>query len=295
MIKRGVWSVVAMVVVAGMSATALGAEPREEVQAAVKKLAEGGNYSWDTTTTDSDAMTGATDGMTDRDGTTTFSVVQFQRTSPAVQQGGKLVVRMDDGSWKSLAEVAAVAAEARAAMMAARTAAATQEFAAEEVPRYEPILYSSLQNLKLPAVEMKELADRLQEVKKVGAVYTAALSPEVAADLLMNRRPGTGPASAPASAPAGRSASAPASAPAPRFRRPEPTKAQATATFTLKDGAVVKYEMHVSGTFVFGGEERPTDRTNTIEIKDIGTTKVTVPAEAKAKLATVAAIGPARP
>jgi hypothetical protein len=32
------------------------------------------------------------------------------------------------------------------------------------------------------------------------------------------------------------------------------------------------------------GEDRDVDRTTTIEIKDIGTTKVEVPAEAKSKL-----------
>lgn len=278
MVKRHVWSVVVVLVLA--SGTALRADPKEEVQAAVKKLADGANYTWVTTTTDSESLSGATDGMTDKDGTTTYSAVQLQRISPAVEQGGKLVVKMDDGKWKSMAEVALVAAEARSAAAAARAAAATaatQEFVAEEVPRYEPYLYNSLQRLSLPPVEMKEIADRLKEVKKAGAVFTADLPTELVANLLMNRRPGAVPETAPASGPA------------TRFRRPEPKDAKGTATFTLKDGVVVKYEVHISGTFVYSSDERSTDRTNTIEFSDIGTTKVNVPAEAKAKLASMPA------
>jgi hypothetical protein len=42
--------------------------------------------------------------------------------------------------------------------------------------------------------------------------------------------------------------------------------------------------MKVQGKVSFGGNDRKVDRTTTIEIKDIGSTKVQVPEEAKGKL-----------
>jgi hypothetical protein len=54
----------------------------------------------------------------------------------------------------------------------------------------------------------------------------------------------------------------------------------------VKDGALTKYILLVKGTVSFGGEEREMDRTTTTEFKNIGSTKVTVPEEAKKKLGT---------
>jgi len=46
----------------------------------------------------------------------------------------------------------------------------------------------------------------------------------------------------------------------------------------------VKYQYHVQGTVSFNGNDRDVDRTTTIEITDVGTTKIDVPDEAKKKL-----------
>jgi hypothetical protein len=64
-----------------------------------------------------------------------------------------------------------------------------------------------------------------------------------------------------------------------------PKNATGTVKVWLKDGAVAKYQVHVKGT-VPGrdGGEQERDVTTTTEIKDIGSTKVTVPEEAKKKL-----------
>ena len=49
-----------------------------------------------------------------------------------------------------------------------------------------------------------------------------------------------------------------------------------------------KYESHVEGKMTGGRNNRETEvnRTTTVEIKDVGTTKLEVPAEAKKKLKT---------
>ena len=54
--------------------------------------------------------------------------------------------------------------------------------------------------------------------------------------------------------------------------------------FWIKDGVPAKYEFKVKGTVNFNGNEFENDRTTTVEIKEVGTTKVAVPEAAKKKL-----------
>jgi hypothetical protein len=66
---------------------------------------------------------------------------------------------------------------------------------------------------------------------------------------------------------------------------PAPSKAKGSVKFWLKDGALVKFESHLQVTTALGDQgDRDMDITRTTEIQDVGTTKVDVPAEAKAKL-----------
>ncbi len=54
--------------------------------------------------------------------------------------------------------------------------------------------------------------------------------------------------------------------------------------FWVKDGALAKYEFNVQGKMEFNGNPIDIDRTTTVEIKDVDSTKVEVPEEAKGKL-----------
>jgi hypothetical protein len=67
---------------------------------------------------------------------------------------------------------------------------------------------------------------------------------------------------------------------------PEPKEAKGSIKFWLKDGALVKYQSHLQGKVAFGPdqEERDMDITRTIEIQDVGKTKLEIPEEAKKKL-----------
>ncbi|MBM3836739.1 MAG: hypothetical protein FJ398_02045 [Verrucomicrobia bacterium] len=111
-------------------------------------------------------------------------------------------------------------------------------------------------NLKTPAVQAAELAAAAKDLKKDGDAYSSALTEEGAKELLRFRRGGDATTS----------------------------NAKGSVKFWLKDGALVKYEFKVSGTVSFGGNDRDVDRTTTVEIKDVGATKVNVPEEAKKKL-----------
>ena len=56
--------------------------------------------------------------------------------------------------------------------------------------------------------------------------------------------------------------------------------------FWLKDGAISKYSRYINGSMKFGDNDVEVDTTTTTEVKEVGSTKVAVPAEAKKKLSS---------
>jgi hypothetical protein len=65
---------------------------------------------------------------------------------------------------------------------------------------------------------------------------------------------------------------------------PEPKNAKGSVQFWLKEGQVQKIRLKVSATMTVNGEDRDMVRTTTWEIRDVGTTTVEIPAEAKKRL-----------
>jgi hypothetical protein len=116
-----------------------------------------------------------------------------------------------------------------------------------------------LQSFKAPAAQAEDLADKTKELTKDGDVYSGALTDEGAKSQLMFG--GRGGANG-----------------------PEVSGAKGSVKFWVKDGLLSKYEIKVQGKVSFNGNDRDVDRTTTIEIKDIGSTKVQVPDDAKKKL-----------
>ena len=115
-----------------------------------------------------------------------------------------------------------------------------------------------VQNLKTPAAQAEELAGKVKDLKQDGDAYGGELTEEAAKSLLtFGGRGGNGP---------------------------EVSGAKASAKFWIKDGALTKYQTKVKGTVSFNGNDREVDRTTTVEIKDVGSTKITVPDEAQKKL-----------
>jgi len=116
-----------------------------------------------------------------------------------------------------------------------------------------------LQNFKVPAAQAEELADKVKELKKDGDVYSGELTEAGAKSQLMFG--GRGGANG-----------------------PEVSGAKGSVKFWVKDGLLSKYETKVQGKVSFNGNDRDVDRITTVEIKDIGSTKVQVPDDAKKKL-----------
>ena len=61
---------------------------------------------------------------------------------------------------------------------------------------------------------------------------------------------------------------------------PEISGAKGSVKFWITDGALTKYEFKVAGKVSFNGNDRDIDRDTTVEISNVGSTKVTVPDEA---------------
>jgi hypothetical protein len=117
-----------------------------------------------------------------------------------------------------------------------------------------------MQNFKGPVAQAEDLTGKVQELKKDGDTYAGDLTEEAAkSQLMFGGRAGGG-------------------------NGPEISGAKGSVKFWVKDGLLSKCEIKVKGSVSFNGNDRQVDRTTTIEIKDIGSTKIEVPAEAKKKL-----------
>jgi hypothetical protein len=113
-----------------------------------------------------------------------------------------------------------------------------------------------VQNFQTPAEEARELASFAKELKKDGDIYSSDLTEEGAKAKLTFRRGGGVTV----------------------------TNPKGSVKFWVKDGVLTKYEFKVKGTVNWNGNDFDNDRITTVEIKDVGTTKVEVPEEAKKKL-----------
>ena len=109
-------------------------------------------------------------------------------------------------------------------------------------------------------MEVADLADKAKELKLDGDAYVGDLTVDGAKSLLTMGRPTAGD------------------------NVPTVTNPKGSVKFWVKDGQLTKYQSHVQGTVSFNGNDRDVDRTTTVEIKDIGTTKIQVSDDAKKKL-----------
>ena len=109
-------------------------------------------------------------------------------------------------------------------------------------------LVGMVHNFKVPAAQATNLVALVSELKKDGDTYSGDLTE------------------------AGAKA---------QFRFGTVTNPKGSAKFWLKDGRLSKYEYRVQGKVDFNGNEMDLDRDTTVEIKDVGATKVEVPEGAK--------------
>jgi len=220
----------------GLSLCAAESSPKDDINAAAKKLAEKANYSWRTTVAvpeDAPFKPGPTEGKTEKDGFTWLSLSFGGNETKAVLKGDKGAAANPDGEWQSLAEMDN----------------------AEGPGRFMGMM---LRNFKAPAAQAAQLVSLAKELKQDGDAYSGELTEEGAKTLLTFRRRQGG-------------------------EGPTVTDPKGSVKFWLKDGALTKYEFNVKGKVSFNGGDFDQDRTTTVVLKDVGTTKVTVPEDAKKK------------
>lgn len=235
--------------VALLATSALAAEAgQDDVKAAAKKLADADSYSWKQNSENAGGGrgpgAGPTEGKTEKDGYTYLKMTRGDNTVEVVMKGEKAAIKTEDG-WKTTEEAA-------------------QDNGGGQ-PNPARFLSRMLRNFKGPAAQAQDLADKVKELAKSDDAYSGDLSEEGAKQLLMfgGGRRGGGNANGNA---------------------PEISNAKGSVKFWTKDGTLTKYQYHVQGTISFNGNDRDVDRTTTVEISDVGSTKVDVPDEAKKKL-----------
>lgn len=219
-------------------------DAKDDVKAAARKLAEQ-SYAW--------VSTPRSEG---REGRFQPGPVEgrIDKDGTAV-----LTLKQGDGTVEAVVKGSKVAVKTAEGWKAAgelrRPAGGAQQ-------RRDPAVFAArrLADFKSPAALAESLADKAGELKdEGGGAYAGELSEEAARELLSTGQRG------------GQSA-------------PSVSGAKGSVRFWLKEGVLVKYEYALQGKMTFGQREVDVNRTTVVEIKDVGTAKVEVPEEARAKL-----------
>jgi len=119
-----------------------------------------------------------------------------------------------------------------------------------------------LRNFKAPAPQAEELAAAAKELKKDGDTYASELTEAGAKE---------------------------------QFRWGNVTNPKGSVKFWVKDGQLAKLQFKLTGKADFNGNEIDVDRDTTVEVTDVGTTKVEVPEAAMKKLVPPPTPAPATP
>jgi len=244
--RRYCLSVLSILALSSVSAYA---GDQEDITAAVQKIADAGSYSWTTTTATQGGgfNRGPVEGKTQKDGLTWVSGSMRDTKYEFLIKGDKVAIKTEDG-WKTPAE-----------------ATANDDQGGPSPARFMAMFAS---NFRTPVQQAQANIGKLQNIQKTDDGYTADLTPDAAKELLsFRRRPTTNPDD---------------NANTPQI---DVSNAKGSLKMSCKDGNLAKFELHLTGSISFnGGDPRDVDRTMTTEFKDVGSTTVDVPDDAKAKL-----------
>ena len=275
----------AIVLVAGSVLAA----PKDDVTAAITKLAAADNYSWKTApVVDPNAPAapggrrgggfgffgggGALDGKTQKDGLLYVYM-------PAMGGFGRRGGRGPGGPGGPGAGGPPPPATTNEIVVmgekgAIKTAAGWQSFAEASAPPpddgngggfpFNPnmMVVNTARNTKAPAAEAKELLGMVTTLTLADGVYSGDLTEAGAKARL------TPPAFGGFGGGGG----------------PEISGAKGSVKFWIKDGTLVRYEYNLKGSMDFGGNPVDINRTTGVDIKDVGATKIEVPDDAKKKM-----------
>ena len=227
---------------------------KDEVNNAIKKLSGKGNYSWTSTSKRPERPAGDDSGRrggpSTSNGKTADGLVLTSRTFgdrkfETLRKGEKFAFKREN-EW--------TVPEPRA----------TGDAPAGGQGQRRGRSFGRSSRSSAPAARAAELLEKVGELKKDGDFFSGPLTEEGAKSLLSfggGRRGGGDNAD-----------------------RPAPKGVKASAKFWIKDGVLAKYETSVAGSISFNGNERDLSSVTTVEIKDVGSTKIDVPDDIKKKL-----------
>lgn len=210
------------------------AAPKDDAQAAVKKLADAKSYSWKTTS-EGGFGGGVQEGKTEKEGLTSVVITFRENKWEVIKKGEKGAIKVED-TWKTFEEAA--------------------EGGQEGQPNPGRFIGLMMRNQKLPAALAADLVSKMKEVQKTDDGWSGELTEDAAKELLTFRRGGNA----------------------------QIANAKANAKLSAKDGVLSKIVYQVEGTVTFNNEDRDINRTTTIEISEVDSTKVEVAEEAKKKV-----------
>jgi hypothetical protein len=240
------------------------AAPADDVSTAAKKLAAAPNFSWTQTSeiANSQFTPGPVNGQTEKGGYTVITREFNGNTMQTVRKGDDVVMQNMEGEWMNREEMMQQFANrggggggapgggggaARGPGGGGRGGRGGGMFGA-----------------MTPADDLNNLVSGAKNLKADGDAIVGDLNEEA-----VNARLSFGGF--------GRGGGGGQTPPAPK-------NASGTVKFWLKDGGIAKYQVHVKGTVNGRNGEQERDVTTTTEIKDVGSTKVSVPEPAKKKL-----------
>lgn len=242
--KRMAWIGIAALAALALPAQAEVRDAKEDVIAAAKKLAEAANYGW-TSTPKSEGGGGQ-------------ARMQPGPTEGKTEKDGFTVLstKMGENTTESVLKGDKIAVKTAEGWKSAA------DFTGGGGQR-DPAAFAAraLRTFKAPAAQLENLAGKTRELKSEGeGAYSSELTEEGAKEIL--------------SGGGGR----------PGGQAPTVAEPKGSLKVWLKDGLPTKFEVAVSGKVTFGQREIAVNRTTTTEIKEVGSTKVEVAEEAKAKL-----------
>jgi len=235
--------------VVAMGSIAMAApDAKDDLSAAAKKLSDASNYSWKTSSEGGGFGGGNQEGKTEKNGPTLISLTFGDNTIQVATKGQKAVIKTPDEGWKTPDELGGGdGGQGGPGMFIARM----------------------VQQFKAPGAQAEEYCGKLKDVKKDGDAFTAQLTGADANAVMPRfggRRGGGGGGGGGGQ------------------QIPQMQNTKLDLKFWTRDGVLSKYTYHVTGTITIQGEDRDIDRTTTVEISDIGSTKVDLPDEARKKL-----------
>jgi len=242
--KRMVWS---GFLVLAAAVPALAFDEKDDVKAAASKLSDAPNYSW-TTTIKNNVENSAPGGRFGGGGPIEGKTEKGGVTWFSMKQG--------ENTFEAAMKGEKFAMKVKDQWMGAGGVPGAQP------GRPDPTMFAGrmMKMIKPASQNVAESVDKLQDLKSEGdGVYSGEFTPEGAKEQIAPKGPGG------------------------NFS-PTVLEAKGSVKFWLKDGNLVKVESTMKGKLTMGQREIPIDRITTTEIKDVGSTKIELPDEAKKRL-----------